>query len=254
MDADTPFAPSDCSDALITALHARYADTRDHRLRDALLAHYDPLAGRLARGFPSRSEDAADLVQVARIGLILALDRFDPSRERPFSAFARATITGELKRHLRDHTWPMHVPRSLKEHYLIVCRVADDLTQELQRSQHANDIAARAGLSESEVREVMRLVRSTDFIRLNATAVGDSAATEDPAFGRFDSEWTVAARMTTLPPTERQTLRLRFELNLSQADIAARRGVSQMAICRGLQKSLGRLRSRLSVEVAEVNS
>jgi RNA polymerase sigma-B factor len=148
----------------------------------------------------------------------------------------------------------MHVPRSLKEHYLIVCRVADDLTQELQRSPHANEIAARARLSESEVREVTRLVRSTDFIRLDATAVGDSAATEDPAFDRFENEWTVAALLTTLPPTERETLRLRFELGVSQADIAARRGVSQMSICRGLQKSLGRLRSRLSVEVAEVTS
>jgi RNA polymerase sigma-B factor len=148
----------------------------------------------------------------------------------------------------------MHIHRSLKDDYLIVCRTADDLTQELQRSPHANEIAARAGLSESEVREVMRLVGLTDFIRLDATAVGDSAATEDPAFGRFENERTVAALLTTLPPTERETLRLRFELGLSQADIAARRGVSQMSICRALQKSLGRLRKRLSAEVAELIS
>jgi RNA polymerase sigma-B factor len=235
---------------VITALHATYAATRDHHLRDALLAHYDPLAVRLARGFPSRREEAADLVQVARVGLILALDRFDPSRARPFGAFARATITGELKRHLRDQTWPMHVPRSLKEHYLTVCRVADDLTQELQRSPHATENAARAGLSESEVLEVMRLAHSTDFIGLDATPPGDSAATEDPAFGRFENEWTVAALLPALPSTEREMLRLRFELGLSQADIAARRGVSQMSICRGLQKSLGRLRRRLTVEGA----
>lgn len=246
--AEIPVAPEDHGGPMVTALHAAYAATGDHRLRDALLAHYDPLAVRLARGFPSRREEATDLVQVARIGLILALDRFDPARERPFSAFARATITGELKRHLRDRTWPMHVPRSLKEHYLVVCQVADDLTQQLHRSPHASEIAARAGLSESEVREVMKLLHSTEFMRPEATADSDPPAIEDPAFGHFENKRTVANMLTTLPPAERETLRLRFELGLSQADIAARLGVSQMSISRGLQRSLDRLRSRLSVE------
>lgn len=247
------FAPAEGNGAAITALHATYAATRDHRLRDALLAHYDPVAVGLARRFPSRREEPDDLVQVARVGLILALDRFDPGRERPFSAFARATITGELKRHIRDRTWPMQVSRSLKEHYLIVCRLGDDLTQELQRPPLASEIAARAGLSETEVREVMRLVRSTAFTRLDATAAGDLAAdvsVEDPAFRRFENERTVGAVLTGLPPAERERLRLRFELGLSQAEIASRLGVSQMAICRGLQKSLGRLRNRLTVDVA----
>ena len=254
VNAHTPLAPADSNGAALTALHATYAATRDRRLRDALLAHYDPLAVGLARGFPSRREETADLVQVARIGLILALDRFDPGRQRPFNAFARATITGELKRHLRDRTWPMRVSRSLKEHYLIVCRVSDDLTQELQRLPLANEIAARAGLSEREVREVMRLVHSTAFTRVDASASGDLAvdvSTEDSAFGRVENDRTVAAVLTTLPPAERETLRLRFELGLTQADIAARLGVSQMSICRGLQRSLGRLRNRLSGEVAE---
>lgn len=240
-------------EATLTALHTTFAATRDHRLRDALLAHYDPLALRLARGFPTRREEVADLVQVARIGLILALDRFDPGRGRPFSAFAQATITGELKRHLRDRTWSMRISRSLKEHYLVVSRVGDDLTQQLQRGPLAHEIAACAGLTEHEVREAMRLGDVTAFRRLDARAADDLVAdvpTEDPAFATFENEQTVAALLTGLPPAERETLRLRFELGLSQRDIAARQGVSQMAISRGLQRSLGRLRRRLNVAVS----
>jgi RNA polymerase sigma-B factor len=254
VDAETPLAAQDRSGAVVTALHAGYAATGDDRLRETLLAHYDPLAVRLARGFRSRREEAADLIQVARIGLILALDRFDPAQERPFSAFARATITGELKRHLRDRTWPIHVPRTLKEHYLAVCQVADDLTQQLQRSPHANEIAAHAGLRESEVREVMILLYSTDFRGPEALGFGDCTAIEDPAFGRFENQRTVATMLTTLPPADRETLRLRFELGLSQADIANRLGVSQMAVSRRLQRSLGQLRRRLSGEAENVSS
>ena len=254
MGADIPSAPADGSGAVITALHVTYAATRDHRIREALLDHYDPLAVRLARGLPTRREEESDLVQVARVGLILALGRFDPGRARPFSAFARATITGELKRHLRDRTWPMRIPRSLKEHYLIVCRVGDDLTQELQRPPLADEIAARAGLIEHEVREVMRLVHSTALTRLDTTAASEldaDVSTEDPGFGRFENERTVATLLARLPPAERETMRLRFELGLSQSDIAGRLGVSQMAISRRLHRSLDRLRSRLTVEPAE---
>lgn len=257
MDAETPFAPADGNGAEITALHGTYAVTRDHRLRDALLAHYDPFAVHLARRFPGRREETADLVQVARIGLILALDRFDPSRQRPFRAFARATITGELKRHMRDRTWPLQVPRSLKEQYLIVCRLGDDLTQELQRPPLADEIAARAGISENEVHEVMRLIHSTAFARLDdrgADAPAVDIPIEDPAFSRFEIERTTATVLAKLPPTERKTLQLRFELGLSQRDIAAQLGVSQMAISRRLHKSVDRLRSRLTVEVGEWTS
>jgi RNA polymerase sigma factor (sigma-70 family) len=118
-------------------------------------------------------------------------------------------------------------------------------------STSVHDVVVLSDSEVREVREVMRLVHSTDFNRLDA--VGNAAAV-DPAIGRFENEWTVAALLTTLPPAERETVRLRFELGLSQTDIAARCGVSQMSICRGLQNSLGRLRSRLSLGVAEVTS
>src|SRR5205807_2694917 len=101
------------TDEAIAALHIMYSLTRDCRLRDELLAHYDSFAVRLGRGFPTLREDVDDRVQVARVGLIHAIDRFDPSRERPFVAFARMTIIGELKRHIRDHTWRLRTPRSL---------------------------------------------------------------------------------------------------------------------------------------------
>src|SRR5207248_8488008 len=141
------------NDEEIAALHIMYSVTRDRRLRDELLAHYDHFAVRLGRGFSTLREDADDLVQVARVGLIHALDRFDPSRERPFLAFAHMTIIGELKRHIRDHTWRLRTPRSLQEHYLVMVRTADDLTQELRRSPQIAEIAARSGLTDEQVLE-----------------------------------------------------------------------------------------------------
>jgi RNA polymerase sigma-B factor len=129
-------------------LHADFALHKDPYSRAELVTHYDNLALSLARRFPSRREAREDLIQVARIGLIHAVDRFDPSRNRPFVAFARATIMGELKRHLRDHTWGMRVPRSLQEHYLDVVPIVEDLTQELGRSPRIPEVAARVGLTE----------------------------------------------------------------------------------------------------------
>ena len=122
-------------------LHVMYALTRDRRLRDELLAHYDAFAVRLARTFSSRREDREDLVQVARVGLIHAVDRFDPNRERPFVAYAQVTIEGELKRHIRDHSWRVRVPRSLQEQFLVVARTLEDLTQEMGRSPRIAELA-----------------------------------------------------------------------------------------------------------------
>ena len=119
--------PTERPDEELAGLHAAFAVSRDPRLRAELVARYDNLALSLARRFPSRRDSREDLVQVARIGLIQAVDRYDPSRNRPFVAFARPTIVGELKRHVRDHTWVMRVPRSLQERYLAVARGVDDL-------------------------------------------------------------------------------------------------------------------------------
>lgn len=160
-------------------LQIEYARTQDPLLREELVAHYDSFAVRLAQSFTTRREATEDLLQVARLGLIKAVDRFDPGRGRPFEAFARVTIIGELKRHLRDHTWRIRPTRSLQEHYLIVIRTADDLTQELGRSPRIPEVAARAGLSEEQVLEAMDVARANP-VSLDHPTFGDDGWTVEP--------------------------------------------------------------------------
>lgn len=232
-------------------LHAIYAMTRDRRLRDELLAHYDAFAVRLARTFPTRREDREDLVQVARIGLIQAVDRFDPDRQRPFVAYARVTILGELKRHVRDHTWRVRVPRALQEHYLVVLRTLDDLTQETGRSPRISEVAAGAGLSEEQVLEAMEVIHSARPLSLDLPIGGDGGWTLDPAaedggFGRVDDRRAITKSLNRLPERDQQILRLRFEEELTQSQIAARLGVSQMCISRVLSRALHRMHTHLA--------
>jgi RNA polymerase sigma-B factor len=231
----------------IALLHTSYAAERDRSLREALLAHYDPLAVRMARAFGTRREEPADLVQVARIGLIHAVDRFDPTRERPFPAFARATIRGELKRHIRDHTWRMRVARGLQERYLAVIQVLDDLTQELGRSPLSDEVAVRTGFSNDEVVEAMELAASIEMRSVDQAIEGESfqLSIEDPGLRRVEDDQTVRLIVALLPEWDRETLRLRFEQNLTQSDIAARMGVNQMAISRALARILHRMRTQL---------
>jgi RNA polymerase sigma-B factor len=232
-------------------MHVTYALTRDRRLRDELLAHYDAFAVRIARTFSSRREDREDLVQVARIGLIHAVDRFDPKRERPFVAYAQVTITGELKRHIRDRTWRVRVPRSLQEQYLVVVRTVDDLTQESGRAPSIPELAARAGLSEEQVLEAMEVMHSATPLSLDQPAGGDDGRTLDPAgedggFRRIDDQGTIARALSRLPERDRQIVLLRFEEELTQSQIAARLGVSQMCISRALSRTLRRMHTHLA--------
>jgi RNA polymerase sigma-B factor len=247
-DRGAPISPGNDR---IAVLQAMYALTRDRRLRDEILAHYDGFAARLARTFSTRNEETEDLVQVARMGLIHAVDRFDPSRERPFVAYAQATILGELKRHIRDHTWRIRTPRSLQENYLLVCRTTDDLVQELGRSPRIPEIAARAGLSDEAVLEAMEIARSArpttlDHPNRGADSTSIDPPTDDPGFTRLESRWTVDAAVGRLPPREQRILHLRFVEGLTQAQIAGQLGVSQMCISRILSRTLRLLQTRLA--------
>jgi RNA polymerase sigma-B factor len=231
-------------------MHLMYASNRDQRLRDEILVHYDGFAVRLARTFSTRREETEDLIQVARLGLIHALDRFDPTCERPFIAFAKATILGELKKHVRDHTWRIRTPRSLQEHYLVICRTADDLTQELGRSPRISEIAARAGLSDEQVLEGMEVATSVTPMSLDHPGGGTDRTidpgSDDPGFARLETRWTVDAAVGRLPPREQRILHLRFVEGLTQAQIASHLGVSQMCVSRILTKTLRLLRTRLA--------
>lgn len=232
-------------------LHVTFALTRDRRIRDQLLAHYDAFAVRLARNFSTCRENREDLVQVARLGLIHAVDRFDPNLERPFVAYAQVTIMGELKRHIRDNTWRFRVPRSLKEQYLVVVRTVDDLTQERGRSPRISEVAARAGLSEEQVLEAMEVIQSATPLSLDQPTCGDDGRTLDPGgedggFHRVDDQGAIAKALSRLPERDQQIVRLRFEEELTQSQIAARLGVSQMCISRALSRTLRRLHTHLA--------
>lgn len=246
------------SEGDLVALHRVYALSRDRRLREELLDEYDDFAVHLARKFSTRREEVEDLTQVARVGLIHALDRYDPKRERPFLAFAGVTIIGELKRHVRDHTWRLRTARSLQEHYLLVARTADDLTQELGRSPRLSEVAARAGVSEDEVLEAMDVAHSVtpmslDHPRRESDGAAPDPAVADPGFDRVEDRQMVTKLIARLPPREQRIMHLRFEHELSQAEIAARVGVSQMCISRILGRTLHRMRAQLSIEAQAPN-
>ncbi len=235
---------------MLLELHRVFAESHDPEVRAELAGAYDEFALALARRFHTRRESAEDLAQVARIGLLHAIDRFDPDLERPFAVFARATITGELKRHVRDRTWVMRVPRSLQEHYLEVVRAADDLAQELGRSPVILEIAERTGLSEDHVLEAMELGAVQRPASLDAPA--PDGKTLDP--GSDDANLAAAEGraylmdvLARLPEREREILHLRFVDGLTQTQIGARMGVSQMYVSRMLSRTLDRLRARTRV-------
>jgi RNA polymerase sigma-B factor len=256
-----PFLPRytggehDPLDGARQALHDRYADTRDPAIRAELMESYDGFARSLALKFRHR-ESVDDLVQVARIGLLHAIDRFDPQLGRPFPLFARITITGELKRHIRDRTWTMRIPRSLQEDYLNVMRAVDELTAERSDSPSMEALAERCSLSVERVLEALELRVSQRALSIDGPNGGGSdepvieLGQEDLAFRRLENRELLAALLARLPERDRRILELRFIDELTQSEIAARVGVSQMCVSRVLARTLGRLRLWARTSVA----
>jgi RNA polymerase sigma-B factor len=242
-----PAAPDPQAERL-RRLHTRYETSREHADRTALLAAYDDFALGLARRFPSRREAPDDLAQVARIGLLKALDRFEPALGRPFTAFARATIVGELKRHIRDRTWSMRVPRSLQEQYLVVVRALDDLTQQQGRSPTIPELARWTDLPEEQILEAMELGGANRALSLDVPALeGDGRlldpGSEDYGFAGVDRRALLGTLLARLSDRERQVLHLRFVEERTQAEIAQQIGVSQMYVSRLLTRTLARMRA-----------
>ncbi len=234
-------------DSGIEGLHRQYARTRDPRLREKLITHYDALALSLVRQFRTRRESFDDLAQVARIGLLHAVDRFDPERGRPFGSFARVTITGELKRHIRDKTWAMRVPRSLQEHYLAVVRAADDLTAHLGRSPRIPELADACGLTEEEVLEAMDLGRRQRPVSFDVPEVDGPPRPVDPGvvdvnLEQVENRSLALSLLARLPARERTILELRFVHGKTQLEIAEEIGMSQMYVSRLLTRTLDRMR------------
>jgi RNA polymerase sigma-B factor len=235
----------------------RYHRGGDPAAREQLVERFLPLARQLARRYQRGGEQLDDLVQVASLGLLKAVDRFDPTRETAFSSFAVPTILGELKRHFRDKGWSVRVPRDLQEMAVKVDRVADDMSRELGRAPTPGEIAERTGATQEQVleaREASGAYRavSLDRPRSDDEDEGDSYAdavgADDPGFRLAEDAATVDRLMRVLSDREREVLRLRFEEDLTQSEIGQRVGVSQMHVSRLIRQSIARLREEVDAD------
>jgi RNA polymerase sigma-B factor len=233
-------------------LFERFADRQDPVDREMLVERFLPLARSLASRYASRGEPFDDILQVASLGLLKAIDRFDPSRGGAFSSYAVPTIVGEIKRYFRDRTWAVHVPRDLQELALTVDRVADQLERRLHRKPTVPELAERLGLSDEEVLEALQATRAYRASSLDAprdeededrATVGAAIGTEDEGYSHAEIRATLRSLSIVLTPRERVVLHLRYERDLTQREIGERVGISQMQISRILRQALGKLRS-----------
>lgn len=228
-------------------VHEAYFASRDPAVREVLLTRYQGLAYALANRYAKRPEDAEELSQVALLGLLRAIDRFDPGRGVQFSTFAWATLRGEIKRYYRNHSWALRVPRGLQERYLVVAAAVDELAHELHRSPTYVELAAYTNLSVDEVAEAIEVrhahrIGSIDAPVRSDSEDGMSIGGEDPDFSSVDDRGALAPLIGRLPSRQRNILLLRFVDELTQAEIAARVGLSQMHVSRLLAQSLRQLR------------
>jgi RNA polymerase sigma-B factor len=221
----------------------RYSINRDPALRDQIAEHTLWLATRGARRFADRGEPFDDLVQVARIGLLNAIERFDPAHGVPFGAYATPTIMGELRRYFRDHTWGVHVSRRAKDLRPAVNTATEALSKELQRSPRISEIADRMKIPEEAVIEALEANNAYRARPLDQS--GRSAPTIDSNLDAVLNREVIAGLLDRLRPRQRQILHLRFFEELSQAQIAEQIGTSQVHVGRLIASSLAELRSHL---------
>lgn len=225
-------------------------------LRDRAIEAWLPLARHLAGRFAGRGEPMDDLMQTATIGLIKSVDRFDPERGVDFTGYAIPTILGEIKRHFRDRTWHVRVPRRLQEMRLSIAEATTVLTQSLGRSPTVADIATHIGVTEEEVLEGLEGARAYTATSLSTPTASDSGMEladtlggEDPAYELAELRVALGPALATLDEREQRILTLRFYGNLTQTQIAEQIGVSQMHVSRLLTKALAKLRGRLDLDV-----
>jgi RNA polymerase sigma-B factor len=237
-------------------LHRRYAHSRDAALREQLVNRYLPLARYAASRYARAGEPFDDLLQVASVGLLKAIDGYDPERLVAFSSFALPTMTGELRRHFRDHSWGVRPPRGLQETALLVERTVGDLTRDLGRPPTVPELAERTGLTVADVleaRDALNARRSLSLSSASADDEDDNQALEarlgrsDRGFGCAEARATVATLSRVLTTRERTVVRLRFEDDLTQAEIGRIVGLSQMHVSRVLRISLEKLRRAAGV-------
>lgn len=239
--------------AQLRAKFVEFSRRRDESLRAELIESHIGLAEHLARRFTHRGEPYDDLVQVSSLGLIKAVDRFDPGRGFEFTTYATKTILGELKRHFRDKGWAIRAPRRIQELYLQLGQALGSLSQELGRSPTIKELVRETGAPEDEVIEAMEAGQAYRSASLDSAgpeeeSVGSRLGVEIGDFG--DAEWRAVLRphLAALPERDRTILCLRFVEGLTQSEIANRVGISQMHVSRLLGKSLVALREACAAE------
>ena len=229
-------------------LFETFARTRDRALRNRLVERHLGLAAHVARRFGRRGPSDDDLRQVAFLALVKAVDRFDPQREVAFSTFAGRTIEGEIKRHFRDHTWTVRVPRSAKELHLRTRRATDELTHQLGRSPSGEELAEQLGVTTDEVIEGIAAGSAYTTSSLDAPASSDrdggtrEVGGHDERFDHVTDAEMIERMVARLPEREQEIVRLRFYEELSQSEIAERVGISQMHVSRLLRRSFEQMR------------
>lgn len=249
---------ADSEYAHLTPLLEEYAaldpdDTRREALRDELVTGYLPVAQHIARRFNHRGEPLDDLVQVATVGLINAIDRFDPEKGGEFFSFAVPTISGEVRRHFRDQSWSMRVPRRLKDMHVSINGAVSELSQPLGRAPKPSEIAEYLDVPVSEVLEGLEAAeayRSSSLDEMlssedGSATVGELVGDADAELDQVDYRESLRPLLADLAPRERTIVMLRFFGNRTQTQIASEVGISQMHVSRLLAQTLSRLRNRL---------
>ena len=230
----------------------RYHQHGDAAAREELVERFLPLARQLARRYQRTNEPLDDLMQVASVGLVKAIDRFDPDRGTAFSTYAVPTILGELKRYFRDSGWAVHVPRGMQERVMKLDTAAQELHRRIGRSPSPKELGTELGLSEEEVLEAMEAASAYDAVSLeqqkgdpdeSKDTFQDSLGTEEERYELVEYGAAIAPTLKALTPRERLILHLRFVEDLTQSEIAERIGVSQMHVSRLIRRSLTRLRA-----------
>ena len=223
-------------------------------VRERLVTGFLPLAHHLARRYSQRGVPTEDLAQVASLGLVQAIDRYDPNLGHNFLAFAIPTMQGEVRRYFRDRTWSMRVPRRLRELHLQIGNATRDLSQQLGRAPRPSEIAAKLGISAEEVLEGLEagtaysassLDRELDGPDSEGSALAERLGANDPQLELVEIHHTLQPLLATLPARERTILLMRFFGNMTQTQIAEKVGISQMHVSRLLAKTLADLRERL---------
>ena len=235
-------------DALLLAYHR----DGDREARDRALVELMPLVRALASRYAGRGEPLEDLVQAGSIGLIKAVDRFDVDRGVDFSSYAVPTIVGEIRRHFRDKAWAMHVPRRLKELSLRLSRVLDELTTELGRSPTVAELAEAAGVEEEEAIDALDSTNAYTTRSLHAPfedgaddSLSEKLGTDETGYAEVEDGALVQAGLDALDERERQIVELRFFKEMTQSQIAAEIGISQMHVSRLLRRALATMRGRI---------